>query len=210
MITITSGTRRASIVCSALALAGCVDTTPVTLRSQFWPSTVTVRRVEPVACTLRVVQIVDSRLDPSVLGQVGPREVLIPHHEQEWLRSIVGALGTLGIAVRFGPASNDPAPHIEARVTLERAWVESIASAEAASVVLTVEYLRHGVPMKSADYRGSADQLDWDDGSEPIQNMMDAVLTQVLVQMAGDFRALCRDARTREGLRAARLRAKSG
>jgi hypothetical protein len=196
VIRVTSGMRRASIVCSALALAGCVDTTSVTLRPLLWPTGATAGHVEPVACTLQVMQIADGRLDPSVLGQVGPREVLMPRHEQAWLRSIMSALGTLGIAVRFGPASSDPAPHIEARVTLERAWVESIATAEAASVVLKVEYLRHGVPIKSADYRGSADQLDWDDGSEPIQNMVDAVITQVLVKMAGDFRTVCRDART--------------
>lgn len=85
----------------------------------------------------------------------------------------------------------NPARHIDARITLESAWVAALPATKTSSVVFAVQYLSDGAPIKTANYRGSASEANWANGGGEIQSMMDGVIQQALVQMAGDFRALC-------------------
>lgn len=190
-MTARSGIGHAGITCSMLALCACA-TSPVVLAPVFNPPVAAGPPVEPAPCVLRVIQIMDDRLDPSVLGQMGPREVLAPADRQRWLRSVMAGLGPLGVRVEFDSRPQEPARHIDARITLESAWVAALPDTKTSSVVLAAQYLSRGVPIKSVTYRGSASEVNWANGGGEIQNMVDGVIQQALVQMAGDFRALCR------------------
>lgn len=184
--------RHGGNICSLLALTACA-TSAVTLKPVFSPPIAAAPRVEPAACALRVLQIEDDRLDPGVLGQMGPREVLAPADRQRWLRSVIAGLGPAGVRVEFGARPQERQPHIEARITLQSAWVAALPDTKTSSVVLAVQYLSHGVPMKSAAYRGSVSEANWVNGSGEIQDMVDEAIQRALLQMAGDFRIVCRN-----------------
>lgn len=170
-------------------LAGCVSSTPVTVTSPAVRSDT--HRPDTVACPLRVVEIVDDRMDPQVLGQVGPRTVRAPADSDAWLRGVLSALPQFGVAVGFGEQAAAPARAIDARAELKTAWVASVTTAKTASVVLNVQYLRSGVLLKTADYRGSVSRANWNSGTGEIQGMLDDAFAQVLQQVTSDVRALC-------------------
>src|SRR5579883_349467 len=186
----SSRVRSTGALLLALALTACA-TSAVTLKPVFERPVTAGPRVEPAPCTLRVLRIDDERLDPGVLGQMGPREVLAPADRQRWLRSVIAGLEPSGVKVEFGSQPQGPGMDIDARVTLQSAWVSALPDAKNSSVVFAVQYLSHGVTIKSADYRGSASEVNWANGSEEIQDLVDEVIQQALAQMAGDFRRLC-------------------
>jgi hypothetical protein len=174
-------------VCLMLGMTGC---TPMTASTAYTPHVAMSKAVPRVTCTLRVVDIIDDRMDPSVLGNVGGRTVKGPSDPQAWLHSVIGGLRSTGIAVEFGDAETASAD-LSAKAELKTAWVSSAATAKIASVVLNLQYFRSGTMIKSADYRGSISTPNWSSGQQEIQSMIDRAFDQALAQAAADTLAAC-------------------
>lgn len=174
-------------VCLMLILAGCA---PMTASSAYTPRVAINKPAAKVSCTLRVVNIIDDRMDPTVLGNVGGRTVKGPPDPQAWLQSVIGGLRNTGIAVQFGDAETISAD-LSAKAELKTAWVSSATTAKIASVVLNLQYFRSGSMIKSADYRGSVSTPNWGSGQQEIQSMIDRAFEQALSQAAADTLAVC-------------------
>jgi hypothetical protein len=174
-------------VCLMLVVAGCA---PMTASTAYTPRTAKSNAVARVSCTLRVVKVIDDRMDPTVLGNVGGRTVKGPPDPQAWLHSVIGGLRNTGIAVEFGDAETASAD-LSANAELKTAWVSSAATAKIASVVLNLQYFRSGSMIKSADYRGSISTPNWSSGEHEIQSMIDRAFDQALSQAAADTLAAC-------------------
>jgi hypothetical protein len=175
-----------------LALAGCG---PMTASTAYTPRVAMGKSVAHASCTLRVVDVIDDRMDPTVLGNVGGRNVKGPSDPQAWLHSVIGGLRSNGIAVEFAEAETTSAD-LSAKGELKTAWVSSAATAKIASVVLNLQYFRSGSMIKSADYRGSISTPNWGSGQQEIQSMIDRAFDQALSQAAADTLALCSSAVT--------------
>ena len=174
-------------VCLMLGVAGCA---PMTASTAYTPRVATSKAVARVTCTLRVVDVIDDRMDPTVLGNVGGRTVKGPPDPQAWLHSVIGGLRSTGIAVEFGDAET-ASGDLSARAELKTAWVSSAATAKIASVVLNLQYFRSGSMIKSADYRGSISTPNWINSQPEIQSMIDRAFDQALSQAAVDTLAAC-------------------
>jgi hypothetical protein len=174
-------------VCLMLGVAGCA---PMTASTAYTPRVAMSKAVARVTCTLRVVDVIDDRMDPTVLGNVGGRTVKGPSDPQAWLHSVIGGLRSTGIAVEFGDAETASAD-LSARAELKTAWVSSAATAKIASVVLNLQYFRSGSMIKSADYRGSISTPNWINSQPEIQSMIDRAFDQALSQAAVDTLAAC-------------------
>ena len=174
-------------VCLMLVVAGCA---PMTASTAYTPRIAKSNAVARVSCTLRVVKVIDDRMDPTVLGNVGGRTVKGPPDPQAWLHSVIGGLRNTGIAVEFGDAETASAD-LSANAELKTAWVSSAATAKIASVVLNLQYFRSGSMIKSADYRGSISTPNWSSGEHEIQSMIDRAFDQALSQAAADTLAAC-------------------
>jgi len=174
-------------VCLIFVVAGC---TPMTASSTYTPRVAMSKTVAHASCTLRVVNIIDDRMDPTVLGNVGGRTVKGPPDTQAWLHSVIGGLRNSGIAVEFADTDTTSAD-LSAKAELKTAWVSSAATAKIASVVLNLQYFRSGSLIKSADYRGSISTPNWGSGQQEIQSMIDRAFDQALSQAAADTLAVC-------------------
>jgi hypothetical protein len=174
-------------VCLMLVVAGCA---PMTASTAYTPRVAMSKAVARVSCTLRVVKVIDDRMDPTVLGNVGGRTVKGPPDPEAWLHSVIGGLRNTGIAVEFGDAETTSAD-LSAKAELKTAWVSSAATAKIASVVLNLQYFRSGSMIKSADYRGSISTPNWSSGQHEIQSMIDRAFDQALSQAAADTLAAC-------------------
>ena len=175
-------------LCLTVALAGC---SPMTANTAYTPHVPPSKPLPGPACRLRVVQIIDDRMDPSVLGNVGGRTVKGPPDPQAWLHSVIGGLRRTGIAVEFADADATSSVDLSAKAELKTAWVSSAATAKIASVVLNLQYFRSGSFIKSADYRGSISTPNWNSTQDEIQSMIDRAFDQVISQAAADALAAC-------------------
>lgn len=173
--------------CLAFLVTGCA---PMTASTTYTPHVATGKPAARVSCTLRIVAVVDDRMDPTVLGHVGGRTVKGPPDPQAWLHSVIGGLRSSGIAVEFDDTPADSAD-LSARAELKTAWVSSETTAKIASVVLNLQYFRSGSRIKSADYRGSVSTPNWGSGQYEIQSMIDRAFDQALSQAAADTLAAC-------------------
>jgi hypothetical protein len=174
-------------VCLIFVVAGCA---PMTASTAYTPRVAMSKTVAHASCTLRVVNVIDDRMDPTVLGNVGGRTVKGPPDPQAWLHSVIGGLRNSGIAVEFGDPDTTSAD-LSAKAELKTAWVSSAATAKIASVVLNLQYFRSGSLIKSADYRGSISTPNWSSGQQEIQSMIDRAFEQALSQAATDTLAAC-------------------
>jgi hypothetical protein len=174
-------------VCLMFVISGC---TPMTASTAYTPRITKPNAVAHVSCTLRVVGVIDDRMDPTILGIVGGRTVKGPPDPQAWLHSVIGGLSSSGIAVDFGDPHTTSAG-LSAKAELKTAWVSSVTTAKIASVVLNLQYFRAGSMIKSADYRGSISTPNWGSSEHEIQSMIDRAFDQALSQAAADTLSAC-------------------
>jgi hypothetical protein len=175
----------------AFICSGCVDTTTMAVTASATPPTTARTQPKAVPCALRIGQILDERMDPTVLGRVNGRTVRSPADAQAWLRTVIAGLAGQGIMVDFSADGAAPAGAIDADARLKTAWVDSAATAKLASVVLNMQYSYRGTSIKTADYRGSVSTVNWNNTTNEVQSMVDDALAQVLTQLATDFRGIC-------------------
>jgi hypothetical protein len=179
---------RSTVGLLGLALAGCQ---PMTASTQYTPHVIAAKTVSAAPCALRVAEIVDERMDPSVLGSVGGRTVKGPKDSQAWLHSVLSGLGGSGIRVSFNEPDGQGSGDLSAGVELKTAWVSSETTSKVASVVLRFHYFRAGAPLKSAEYRGSIASPNWSSAEGEIQGMIDRAFDKALAQAARDVLAQC-------------------
>jgi len=175
------------LTCCIALMAAC---SPMTASTKYTPRAAPVAHAPQMACRMRVLEIVDDRMDPTILGSVGGRTVHAPPDAQAWMRSVMGGLNRLGVAVEFGDADAGSAG-LAARAELKTAWVSSETTAKTASVVLGFRYFQAGTLIKAADYRGSISATNWSSTQDEIQRMVDRAFDQVLAQAAADILAAC-------------------
>jgi hypothetical protein len=171
--------------------ASCANRATMAISVPAAPPTTARTQSKPVPCTLRIGQILDDRMDPTVLGQVGGRTVRSPADTQVWLRAVISRLAGQGIVVEFAGERDAQSTAIYADAKLKSVWVDSAATAKLASVVLNMQYSYRGTSIKTADYRGSVSTVNWNNTNNEVQGMVDDALAQVLMQLANDFRTLC-------------------
>lgn len=174
--------------------AACAEPPPVTVNPAFvdrYPSA-EVSKTPVQACTIRVVEVVDARRAPEVLGMVSGRVVKSPADSTAWLKSILGGLDSRGFALTFdknpGPTLENP---VVVRVSLHSAWVTSVATNKTANVVLRVRAERAGKTAIDRDYRGGVTRMNWASTVGELQGLVDSAFTAALNDMAKDIHPLC-------------------
>jgi hypothetical protein len=163
----------------------------MTASATYTPRAVPRAAVAKGTCRLRVLEIQDDRMDPSVLGSVAGRTVHAPTDAQAWLRSVIAGLDRSGILVEFAPDAAPGIADLDARAELNTAWVSSATTAKTASVVLYLQLLRADQLVKTADYRGSISSPNWSSTQDEIQRMIDRAFDQVIAEAASDIRSVC-------------------
>jgi hypothetical protein len=147
----------------------------------------------PGVCRLTIDPLVDSRMDPTTLGQVGKRVVRAPTHDMAgWLRGMLGGLGQRNVDLHFEPAAQAPATHgLVARAELMTVWLNSLSTTLVANVVMRFDYRRKGVSVGSGTYRGNETVVNWNSTDSEIQGALDQAFNEVLDQVRIDLDRLC-------------------
>lgn len=178
-----------------LLAGGC--TTPIDIAEKSPPAYTYAATTQPEAdlrgCRLFVASISDSRLDPSTLGNLGPRVVHGPDDPKAWLKNALSSLERKGVTLSFADQPSSIAPgELSASLTLQTMWVASMATAKTGAVVIDAAYDRDGARLKDAHYRGAESDPNWFSSTDEVQGMIDSAMEQVLSQMTADLAILCR------------------
>ncbi|MDB5709914.1 MAG: hypothetical protein JWL96_1984 [Sphingomonas bacterium] len=142
-------------------------------------------------CAVHIVEIVDIRRSPEMLGMLGGKPVLAPPDRTVWLISIVNGLKARGIAVDFSnPGVESPAV-VNAHVTLQTAWIDAVQVSLNESAVFKIQ--AKGSDGRSIDqyYRGSASRMNWVLGDAEIKGGLNIAFSRALDAMARDLVGLC-------------------
>lgn len=136
----------------------------------------------------------DARPSPQMLGVVRGRAVYAPEDTATWLRSIVDGLKSRGVTPLFaqdGPVTPDG---IEAKVSLQIAWMTNTGENITSTAVLHVQAGRSGALNIDKSYRGSGSRMTVMTGSPPeeLQKGIDGAIGKALDSIATDLRQLCK------------------
>lgn len=176
----------------AAALAGCV--TPLTLEPTF--ATHVAGGDETVApfCRLTITKLTDSRLDPTVVGNIGGRQVRVAGDSKIWMKDLLRGLSRWGIRVSFADDPHREAstalPSLPVEVQLLTVWLDSLATSKSVNAVFRFEYQVGGQRIP-ATYRGSHTTVNWNSTDAEIESLLDAALQQVLEQTQRDVHQYC-------------------
>lgn len=188
--------RRAAVrallgVAAALGLVACRS--PIATSSDYIAPPVLTGSSQPQlqGCKLAITAIADARLDPTTIGNIGPRPVRGPADAPAWLASVLQSLARYGVDVSFPPPGAAPKAGLTASVTLVTLWVASVTVAKTGSIVIGVRYARDGAAVKQANYRGRESGPDWFGSSDETQAMIDDTAGQAVAAMAEDLGSLC-------------------
>jgi hypothetical protein len=142
-------------------------------------------------CAVHIVEIVDSRRSPEMLGMLGGKPVLAPQDRGAWLMSIVKGLKARGLDADFTNPGVDSPGVVNAHVTLQTAWVDAVQVSLNESAVFKIQ--AKGTDGRSIDqyYRGSASRMNWVTGDAEIKAGLNIAFSRALDAMARDLVRLC-------------------
>jgi hypothetical protein len=180
-----------------LVLAAC--TSPIDVGKDYVAPSYSPASGDPSVqgCKLAIIDIGDSRLDPTTIGSMGARVVHGPTDARAWLGNVLKTLSRYGVDVSFPSPGAAPGGDLTASVTLVTLWVAPIATAKTGSVVIDVRYARDGAVVKRTNYRGTNSEPNWFNSSDEIQSMIDDTAEQVVTAMRDDLSSLCGHAEPR-------------
>lgn len=142
-------------------------------------------------CAVHIVNLVDDRRSPEMIGMLGGKPVLAPPDRTAWLVSVVTGLQARGISVDFtNPSVENPAV-VNANLSLKTAWINAVQISLGASVVFKLQ--AKGADARTVDqyYRGSASRMNWASGDGEIKSDINIAFSRALDAMAHDLAGLC-------------------
>jgi hypothetical protein len=142
-------------------------------------------------CRVHIVQLVDGRRSPEMIGMLGGKPVLAPPDRTAWLLSVIGGLNARGVAVDFNNPSAESPGIINANITLQTAWVSAVQVSLDNSVVFKVQ--AKGIDARTVDqyYRGSSSRMNWASGDGEIKSGINIAFSRALDAIARDLAGLC-------------------
>lgn len=187
---------------TGLALAcGCAGSAwalpkPMTLSSPFdnaVPSEVKFPR-KAAPCPVRIIALEDVRRSPDMIGVHDRRPIFTPADRDAWLKSIVRALNTRGIAVSFDDQATT-ANGATAKIDLTTAWITNTKVNISASAVFRMQVTSSNREMFDRFYRGGNSRMTyWSNGRPVLQQAIDTAFSRALDAMATDLLATCQPA----------------
>lgn len=182
-----SPARAALFAIVALPLAACATSEPINLSSQFtppapkWsPATDRVEKNAHGSCRMHLSGVQDVRADTQSMGTMVERGV----HAADsvgWVRSGVKSLDRDPRLSFAEPAK------VEFGITLEKAYIHSMGTEKAATVVLRATY----APNDTQIFRGDDNSLNWNNTASETQEGLDAALARALEALDQDIVARC-------------------
>ena len=184
---------RALLLAMAAPTLAEAQSRPVTLDATYVEPTppVSVLAKGAAPCAVHIVEIADARRSPEIIGMVGGKPVLAPPDTMAWLLSVIGGLKGRGITTDFDNPTVESPGIVNARVTLQTAWINAVQISFDQSVVFKVQ--AKGVDGRSIDrfYRGSASRMNWASGNGEIKGGINVAFSRALDAIAHDLAGLC-------------------
>lgn len=142
-------------------------------------------------CAVHIVEIVDARRSPEMVGMLYGKPVLAPQDRVAWLRSVVGGLKARGIALDFNDPEIETPGVINAHVTLQTAWINTVQGNFDQSAVFKVQAKALDTRTIDQYYRGSSSRMNWASGDREIKGAINIAFSRALDAMARDLAGLC-------------------
>ena len=179
---------RAAVAIVAVILAGCTQT-PIAVGPQPPEERTPHPRTDATpACTVRLAEVSDIRIDPASLGTMIGRPVRTSD-SMAWFQSALSALKK-DDRLRFVEDDRD-APLV-LRVALAKAYIMPITTQKIAAVVIRVSYSRGGKDIDAQYVRGAETDANWINGDAEAIGALQRVLTQAVDALDSDILAHCR------------------
>ena len=143
-------------------------------------------------CPVRIVALQDVRRSPEMIGVYDRRPIYAPQDRAAWIKSIVQALESRGVAVAF---DGDASPPEAAQVSLDltTAWIANTNVNVSASAVFKMRVTNAKGETTEATYRGGNSRMPyWGTGAPLLQKAMDVAFARVLDSMALALLETCR------------------
>jgi hypothetical protein len=139
-------------------------------------------------CTLRILNLIDERRSPEMIGVYFGRAIHAPDDRDAWLRSMIAALKSRKITVEFAEAGT--ASPVDIAVT--KAWIANTESNMSASIVFRMKTTDASGAAVEQSYRGGASHMSyWSGGPGELQRAFDTAVSRALDAMAGDMHKSC-------------------
>jgi hypothetical protein len=146
------------------------------------------------ACPVRIVALEDVRRSPEMIGVHQRRPIFAPDERAAWLKSIVTALNTRGIAVSFDNQFAAP-DATTVKVDLTTAWITDTKVNISASAVFRMQVTSAKGDVFDRFYRGGNSRMTyWSAGASVLQQAIDVALARSLDAMARDLLTTCQPA----------------
>lgn len=169
---------------------------PMTLSSLFdntVPTKVNFARKAPL-CPVRIIALEDVRRSPEMIGVHDRRPIFAPGDRVAWLKSIVQALDTRGIAVSFDDQATT-SNGATAKIDLTTAWITDTKVNISSSAVFRMQVTSPNREILDRFYRGGNSRMTyWSNGRPVLQQAIDTALARALDAMAIDLLATCKPA----------------
>lgn len=142
-------------------------------------------------CVVTVTGLLDNRRSPEMIGVFGGRAVHAPADRDAWLKSVIVALESRKIDLRFSDTQLPADSGITAQISLAKAWIANTNSNMSASVVLQLRATTPAGQAIDMPYRGGGSHINWASGFGELQRVMDVAIARSLDAMAADLHKLC-------------------
>ncbi len=142
-------------------------------------------------CAVTVTGLVDNRRSPEMIGVFDGRAVHAPEDRDAWLKSVIGALKSRKIELRFSDDQLPAVSGITAQISLVKAWIANTNSNMSASVVMQLKATTPEGQTLDLPYRGGGSHINWASGFGELQRVMDVAIGRSLDAMAADLHKLC-------------------
>ncbi len=126
-----------------------------------------------------------------MIGVFSGRAIHAPEDRAAWLKSVIDALKSRKIDVRFSDTQLPAASGITAHISLAKAWIANTNSNMSASVVLQLKATTPAGQAIDMPYRGGGSHINWASGFGELQRVMDVAIARSLDAMAADLHKLC-------------------
>lgn len=185
--------RAALVVLVACLLAAC-SRQPMVASETLTPESPPKRQVEPGAppCTLRLVELVDTRTSPEMFGIVDGRAIYAPKDIPAWLKSIAEGLRPRGVTPSYGDAPDATPAMLEGKIALTTAWLSNVRGNITSTAVLKVQARNAAGGSIDKSYRGSVARILWWSNPSEAQEGIDDAVSRALDAAATDLRQLCK------------------
>ena len=142
-------------------------------------------------CGVHVMEIVDARRSPEMIGMLGGKPVLAPQDRPAWLLSVITGLKGRGFALDFSDPAVENPRFINAHIALQTAWINNVQTSLDQSVVFKVQAKGPDGRTIDAFFRGSSSRMNWASGDGEIRSAMNVAFSRALDAMAHDLAGLC-------------------